>query len=90
MKKKTKEPDWLSWQGKSWTESDGTTHRVSEYQPALGTITYQVIVTMPITKTKLHHSVRLTPCEATNATMKRYSKVAKATLLGLMLKDLTE
>jgi len=90
MRKKTKEPEWLSWEGKSWTEPDGTAHWVSEYQPALGTITYQVLVTMPITKKKLYHSVRLTPYEATNATMKRYSKVAKATLLGLMLKDLTE
>jgi len=90
MKKKIKEPEWLSWEGKSWTEADGTNHSVSKYQPTLGVITYQVIVTMPIINKKLYHSVRLTPYEATNATMKRYSRVAKATLLGLMLNELTK
>jgi hypothetical protein len=78
--------------GKTWEEKDGTSHSVgtwSEYLD-LNYITYRVVIRMPIINKSFESVVRLTAYEMTDATMKRYSKIARSNLLSCMMNELTK
>jgi len=84
--------EFRKWLGKTWEESDGTTHYVATWNEYLNLdyITYRVVIKMPIINKHFESVVRLTAYEMTDATMKRYSKIARSNLLSCMLKELTK
>jgi hypothetical protein len=84
--------EYRKYLGKTWEEKDGTSHSVgtwSEYLD-LNYITYRVVIKMPIINKSFKSVVRLTAYEMTDATIKRYSKIAKSNLLSCMAKELSE
>jgi hypothetical protein len=84
--------EYRKYLGKTWEEKDGTSHSVGDWKEYLNLdyITYRVVIKMPIINKSFESVVRLTAYEMTDATMKRYSKIAKSNLLSCMAKELSE
>jgi hypothetical protein len=84
--------EYRKYLGKTWEEKDGTTHSVGTWSEYLNLdyITYRVVIKMPIINKSFESVVRLTAYEMTDATMKRYAKIARSNLLSCMLNELTK
>jgi hypothetical protein len=84
-----KDQEWISLKNKQWTEKDGTSHNISDYQLFHGCFTYTIIATMPITNEQFYYSFRFMPDELTNSNIEKISKIGKEHLLKCMLNELT-